>query len=162
MAKVASESEYQAALQQVDLLQRQVRALELDKKMDCVVVEGLQAQLKQCEDALQASYDKNDLLTRMVRLPILPSGRKVKAVNINQYVHARLNDRGLALLRKHLGPLERHGYDIDEAVARFGPDENGYYQFQLWEFMHYYGAASFNGCDPCFDITVGVETSLPI
>jgi hypothetical protein len=138
-----------------------IQELQHAAGLDALVIHQLRDQLASCEQALTEAHARLDAQRRLV-LPYSPPGKRdTLQVNLNQYVHVKLNERGLDMLKAHAAPLDKYGQDADAYIARMGPDPRGYYAFQLWVFMNIYGPVSFNGADAYYDVNVAVETRLP-
>lgn len=66
------------------------------------------------------------------------------AININNKIKVKLTDFGKSILDKEVNKLKQ----ISEAPDNYTPyetDDNGYTEFQLWQFMSIFGDSLYNG-----------------
>ena len=58
---------------------------------------------------------------------------RFRDVNLNEYIKVKLTDKGKEIYRNHYHDID------DEYVPTLDTDKEGYYKFQLWEFMQIFG-----------------------
>lgn len=62
----------------------------------------------------------------------------MNTINLNQQIRVKLNSEGLKILLEYHMKYSIPNFDTREYVLS-KVDENGYYEVQLWEFMHIFG-----------------------
>lgn len=95
---------------------------------------------------------------------------RVKTVfNLNEYVHVKLTDLGLEILRDEyrdtFSPLSQPTADkVDVHVARYvSAQYPGHHRFQTWEFMRIFGKHVYLGMNPQpFEMDVHIEVTVPL
>lgn len=66
------------------------------------------------------------------------------SININNKIKVKLTDFGKSILDKEVNKLKQ----ISGAPDNYTPyktDNNGYIEFQLWQFMNIFGSSLYNG-----------------
>lgn len=85
--------------------------------------------------------------------------------NINDYVKVKLNDSGVAILKKRHDELNkriqaRGGKGLDEFELKV--DADGYTKFPFWELMNLFGHLMIMGMDTPFETDIIVTNGKPI
>jgi hypothetical protein len=75
--------------------------------------------------------------------------------NANQYIYVRLTELGVQLLRDQAAELRQRYPFITTPLWEPVPDERGFYEFQLWDFMATFGPSS--GLGSCLRFHMDVE-----
>jgi hypothetical protein len=63
-------------------------------------------------------------------------------MNANSAVYVRLTEGGLQMMRDQAADLRRAHPAIKSPYVDPTPDERGFYQFQLWQFLEQFGPYS--------------------
>ena len=73
-----------------------------------------------------------------------------KETNLNYHIKVKLTEKGREIYTRYLNDLEEE-YEIDSKdLPKIEVDENGYTEFQMWEFMRLFGKHfSMIGENPC-------------
>lgn len=66
------------------------------------------------------------------------------AININNKVKVKLTDFGKSILDKEIHRLKQT-YEVPDNYIPYETDDNGYTEFQLWQFMNIFGNYLYNG-----------------
>lgn len=73
--------------------------------------------------------------------------------NINDKIKVKLTEHGKAILRNEVADTMRKlkNLNLPDDYFPYPEDEDGYTEFQLWNFMRIFGSHFWNGCPPILD-----------
>ena len=78
------------------------------------------------------------------------SERKYFKANLNDYVKVRLNDYGMCVYKSFYA---KYGLDAPQLKM----DEEGYVEFQVWDFINIFGDSMHMGGQPPCDLNVLIQ-----